>query len=84
MDSNNLAVLYRGEKGKWVAQADYYPNGTIPEPNLDGYRIGTNSLVFSPQAGLRVSTTHLNNYMYILAHGGLTNQGTRILTAQSV
>lgn len=83
-DPNNLAVLYRGEQEKWVAQADYYPNGIIPKPDLDGYQIGTNGLLFSPQAGLRVSVTHLNNYMYMLANKGITKQGVRILSPESV
>jgi hypothetical protein len=39
---------------------------------MTGYRVGTNGLLFSPQAGLRASVTHLNNYMYVLANGGVT------------
>jgi hypothetical protein len=81
LNPNNLAALYRGDNGKWKVQADYFPNGVIPEPNLTDYRIGTNALLFSPQAGLRVSVTHLNNYMFMLANKGVTKEGTRILTA---
>lgn len=80
LNPNNLAVLYYGDKGKWKPQAEYYPNGTIPEPNLSGYLIGTNGLLFSPQAGLRTSVTHLNNYMFMLANKGLTKEGIRILS----
>jgi hypothetical protein len=83
-NDNNLAVLYRGENGKWVAQADYFPTGVIPEPNLANYRIGTNGLLFSPQAGLRASVTHLNNYMFMLATKGVTKEGIRVLSPQSV
>lgn len=81
---NNLASLYRGEDGKWVAQADYYPSGKIPQFDMTGYQVGTNGLVFSPQAGLRASVTHLNNYMYMFANKGVTKENVRILSEKSV
>lgn len=40
--------------------------------------------MFSPQAGLRASVTHLNNYMFMLANKGVTKEGIRILSEKSV
>lgn len=67
-----------------MAQAEYYPDGVIPEPDLAGYQIGTNGLLFSPQAGLRVSVTHLNNYMYMFANKGITKEGVQVLSQESI
>lgn len=37
INHNNLATLYRGEDGQWIAQADKYPSAIIPTPDYTGY-----------------------------------------------
>ncbi len=70
---NNLATLYRGnDKGDWLPQSDDYPSGIIPTRNVTDYVVGSNGLLFSPQAGLRASVTHMCNYVYMLANKGVT------------
>ena len=76
----NLAALYRGYNKSWTPTLDYHPDGKIKELNFSSYTIGSNGVLFSPQAGLRASVTHLNNYMFMLAHGGLTKENIRILS----
>ena len=76
----NLATLYRGSDGAWIPQTDYYPTGVIPVRNVTDYMIGSNGVLFSPQAGLRASVTHMCNYMYMLANMGVTKEGVRVLS----
>ncbi len=76
----NLATLYRGDNEVWVPQSDYYPSGVIPTRNITDYKIGSNGVLFSPQAGLRASVTHMCNYMYMLANGGVTKENYRVIS----
>lgn len=81
---NNLGVIYIGDEGKWIPNYDYYPSGSIPQKNLTGYRIGTNGVIYSPQAGLRLSASHLSNYTVIFLNGGKTRHGKTIISPESV
>lgn len=83
-NSSHLGSCFVGDKGKWVADVDYFPTGVIPVRNLTGYVIGSNGVVFGPQGGLRASVTHLSNYITMIANGGVTKQGKRILSSASV
>ena len=59
-------------------------NGPIPEKNLTNYKIGTIGAVFGPQGGLRASVQHMNNYMHVHANKGMTKNGKRLLSEQSI
>jgi CubicO group peptidase (beta-lactamase class C family) len=83
-DTRNLGVLYLGEKGKWVPNYDFYPDGKIVQRNLTGYIIGSNGVVYGPQGSLRASAGHLTNYAIMLGNGGRTKRGKTILSAESV
>ena len=72
--------------GPWVAQVDagsprcFYgmqSNGQARQ-FLDGYEIGSNASLFSPQGGLRASADELLIVLQMLASGGTINQN-RIL-----
>jgi CubicO group peptidase (beta-lactamase class C family) len=79
-----LGVIYAGSEGKWTPSYDYYPSGSIPQRNLTGYRVGTNGVIYGPQGALRASASHLSRYAMLLAAGGVTKSGRRILSATSV
>ena len=77
--------------GPWVAQVDagsprcFYgmqSNGQARQ-FLDGYEIGSNASLFSPQGGLRASADELLIVLQMLASGGTINQN-RILSETSV
>lgn len=51
---------------------------------MTGYQIGSNGVIFGPQGGLRASVTHMSSYITMLANKGVTREGTRILSSQSV
>ncbi|GAA0871020.1 hypothetical protein GCM10009117_01650 [Gangjinia marincola] len=58
-DIDDLAVIYRKINGDWEPQVDNF-QGTPPTfTNLNNYIPGNNGLRFSPQGGLRISTTDL-------------------------
>jgi CubicO group peptidase (beta-lactamase class C family) len=79
-DINNVAVLYRGD---WQPQADNF-KGVMPgSRDLDKYVIGSNALIFSPHAGLRISATDLAKFMMMHMDGGVY-QGSRILKDSTV
>jgi len=80
-------------KGPWKAQFDDH-RGRLPaiawrsSPGLgpealDGYEIGTNGTLFSPQGGLRVSAPGLAKVMRLFMNGGEVD-GTRLLSRGSV
>ncbi len=77
-------MIYTGSQGKWVTSYDYYPSGSIPQRNLTGYRIGNNGVIYGPQGSLRASVSHLSNYAIMLANGGTTKTGKKILSLDSV
>lgn len=79
---NNLAALYAGLNGKWLAVKDNF-NGTIPQRNLTGYTAGTNAAIYGPQAFVRATTDELLKYINMLRNKGLHNS-TQILKATSV
>lgn len=83
-NTNNLGVIYFGNNSKWQPAYDYYPDGKINQRNLTGYKIGSNGVIYGPQGGLRASVSHLSNYAIMLANGGTTKQGKKILTPESV
>lgn len=83
-NKKNLGVIYTGSKGQWVPAYDNYPNGIINQRNLTGYKIGSNGVIYGPQGGLRASVTHLTNYAIMLANGGTTKSGKKILSPSSV
>ena len=79
--------------GPWIPQIDDYRGlrppvacriapGFGPEL-LDGYRIGTNGSIFSPQGGLRISARDLSKIMRVLMNGG-ESDGCRLLSRGSV
>lgn len=80
---NDLAAMYRGEDGQWVATLDNY-NGTIKQRNLTGYQVGTNAGIYRPSAHIRASTDELLRYSNMLRTGGTLENGTRLLTVESV
>jgi CubicO group peptidase (beta-lactamase class C family) len=64
-DIDNLSVLYR-YNGSWQPQFDHY-KGSMPEPiDLQGYVIGTNGLIFSPQGGLRATAAEVGRLLVLL------------------
>ncbi len=82
-DINNLAVIYRGEDGKWVPQTDNY-KGVMSSPrDFSGYVTGTNAAVFSPQGGLRISAAELARVMILHLNKGKYD-GKRIVSAKSI
>lgn len=82
-DINNLAVIYRGEEGKWVPQTDNF-KGVITAPrDFSGYVTGTNAAVFSPQGGLRISAAELARVMILHLHKGKYD-GKRIISSKSI
>ena len=83
-DTSNLGVIYIGNNSKWQANYDYYPDGKITQRNLTGYKIGDNGVIYGPQGGLRASVSHLTNYAIMLANGGKTKGGKRIISPESV
>ncbi len=82
-DINNLAVIYRGEEGKWVAQTDNYKGVMASPRDFSGYVTGTNAAVFSPQGGLRISAAELARVMILHLNKGKYN-GKRIISAKSI
>ncbi len=61
-DINLMSVLYRDD----TPQADNY-NGVIPSPrNLASYALGTNGFLFSPQAGLKISSNDLAKIIWLV------------------
>jgi len=82
-DINNLAALYRGEEGKWVAQTDNYMGVMSAPRDFSGYVTGTNAAVFSPQGGLRISAAELARVMILHLDKGKYN-GKRIISAKSI
>lgn len=83
-NTNNLAVEYIGEEGKWIPFYDYYPDGKIEQKNMTDYQIGTNGVVYGPQYALRASASHLNQYAMMFANKGKTKQGRVVLQPSSV
>ena len=79
---NNLAALYTGLNGKWLAVKDNF-NGTIPQRNLTGYIPGTNAGIYGPQAFVRATTDELLKYINMIRNKGLLN-GTQVLKTTSV
>jgi len=77
--------------GPWVAQVDagssrcFYGMQSNRQASqfLDGYEIGSNASLFSPQGGLRASANELLVVLQMLAKGGTINQN-RILSVSSV
>ena len=94
-----LATTYRKQNaaglwdvnGPWLPQVDgpevscFY--GMLEHPNgikfLEDYKLGSNATLFSPQGGLRASSSDLIATMSLLANGGLVDE-TRILEKKSV
>lgn len=82
-DINNLAVIYRGEEGKWVPQTDNYKGVMTSPRDFSGYVTGTNAAVFSPQGGLRISAAELARVMILHLNKG-KYEGKRIVSAKSI
>ncbi|MBQ7217279.1 MAG: beta-lactamase family protein [Synergistaceae bacterium] len=83
----NLGAIYRKEGGEWTAQADSYsqqpPEDTVWDKySLNGYEIGTNATVFSPQGGLRISFEELGRCLEMLMNSG-NFRGERIISEES-
>lgn len=51
--------------------------------SLDGYRVGTNATIFSPQGGLRISFAELAHALEMIINGGIF-RGRRILSRESL
>jgi CubicO group peptidase (beta-lactamase class C family) len=76
----NLAALYRkrapdtntwNPSGPWMAQVDDYSVRPASAPaGLDQYVVGSNSTVFSPTGGLRISAADLGKVMLMLLDEG--------------
>ena len=77
--------------GPWIAQVDagsprcFYGmlSNRQARQFLDGYEIGSNASLFSPQGGLRASANELLVVLQMQANGGTINQN-RILSESSV
>ena len=82
-DINNLAVIYRGEDGKWVPQTDNFKGVMAAPRDFSGYVTGTNAAVFSPQGGLRISAAELAKVMVLHLNKGKYD-GKRIVSAKSI
>lgn len=79
---NDLGVLYEGDHGKWVATKDNY-NGTIPDFNMTGYKMGTNAGYYGPQGSVRASVTDLAKYINMIRNDGKHNS-TQVIPAAMV
>ena len=87
------------EFGEWFGQVDDYKNVrpqknivALQNPydenfqgvyNLEGYHVGTNATIFSPQGGLRISFEELSHALQMLMSGGIF-RGKKILSRASV
>lgn len=87
------------ERGPWIAQIDDYkgvqpePNQLIVENpdhryadavyDVTDYVIGTNSTIFSPQGGLRISYEELGHVLDMLLHDGIY-KGIQVLSKESL
>jgi CubicO group peptidase (beta-lactamase class C family) len=88
----NLASLYRkatagdvqvwDPQGPWVPQTDDYSR-RAPVVRTEGYKPGTNAILFGPQGGLRASAADLGRVMRMLMNGGELD-GRRILRPATV
>lgn len=88
--ADDIATLYRkrrtrGEQeiwepeGPWIPQVDERKPLPYRRSTLDGYVLGTNGTVFSPQGGLRISVVDLGTLMQMLLNGG-RHQGQTLLS----
>jgi CubicO group peptidase (beta-lactamase class C family) len=82
-DINNLAVIYRGEEGKWVPQTDNFKGVMASPRDFSGYVTGTNAAVFSPQGGLRISAPELAKVMVLHLSKGEYN-GQQVISGKSI
>lgn len=87
------------EKGPWIPQIDDYkgvqPDGdsiivenpdhrhTDKRYDIRDYVVGTNSTIFSPQGGLRISYEELGHVLDMILHDGLY-KGKRVLAKESL
>ncbi len=69
-DISNVATIYRSENNNWKPQKDDL-NGVKPvATDLSNYIIGNNAVYFSPQGGLRASSSDLLKFIkYIKSNG---------------
>ena len=87
------ATLYRKQgkddvwnsAGPWVAQIDDFRAAPpSPKPGLDGYVLGSNGSLFSPQGGLHTRVKDLGGIATMFNGGGLMADGQRFLSQASV
>lgn len=66
-----LGTIYRKIDNKVVANMDnYYEENFKDSSYLDDYQLGTNTCVFAPQGGLRISTFELAQFMKMFLNYG--------------
>ncbi|NTW31970.1 MAG: serine hydrolase [Bacteroidetes bacterium] len=80
---DNIAVLYRMKEGEWKAQADNYKGIKPVSRDSLFYKIGSNGLIYSPQASLRISAYDLSKIMLMQMNSGVY-KGVRILNDTTV
>ena len=94
-----LATTYRKKNaaGQWDNESPWRPQADGPEIScfygmlthadkvkyIEHYELGSNATLFSPQGGLRASSSDLSVILRLLAGGGAVN-GTRLLERSSV
>ena len=93
--ADDIATLYRKRRtqgdqeiwepeGPWVPQVDERkPGAPGRSTSLDSYVPGTNGTIFSPQGGLRISTSDLGTLMQMLMNGG-RHRGQELLSGRAV
>ena len=79
---DSLAVLYRVEEGEWRSQADDFQGQRPVSGAGEGYRLGSNGLLFGPQGSLRASVHDLSRFMLMHLHDGEYG-GVRVLKEET-
>lgn len=69
-DYNNVAVLYRKEDKKIVAQADNFSNKSPDSSYIRIINPGENAVVFAPAGGLRISSQDMAKLLLLFMNNG--------------
>ena len=78
VDHEKLASLYQWDGEKYVCRDEdaYAERGAL----LDDYRMGEDTYLFSPAAGMKISALDLTKYMLMHMNHGVTADSVRILS----
>jgi CubicO group peptidase (beta-lactamase class C family) len=78
-----VATLYRANKGSWNPQADDVLNNAPTERAPANYILGSNGLVYGPQGSLRASTSDMIQVAKLLMGNGEVD-GTQIFKPETL